>query len=56
MVKIRLEGVLEEVEKAVPKLQKSFRILNVTDPYQNRNQSKYVRVYVDVELKKGGDE
>lgn len=55
MIKIRLEGLLEEINKALPNIEKTFRVLNVTDPYQNRNNSKYVRVYIDVELKKGGD-
>lgn len=50
MIKIRLEGLPDEVEKAVADLMNAFRVLSVSEPYNNRRGSLYVRRYVDVEL------
>ena len=51
MVKIRLHGMLEEVEQAQEKLKKFFNINSISAPYHDRGNSKYVRIYVDAELK-----
>ena len=48
MVKIRLEGKIDEIEKTVRTLGKSFSILSQSKPYKNRN-SVYYRVYLDIE-------
>ena len=48
MVKIRIEGKIEEVEKTVRTLGKSFCILSQSKPYKNR-KSVYYRVYLDME-------
>ena len=48
MVKIRLEGKIDEIEKTVRTMRKSFSILSQSEPYKNRN-SVYYRVYLDIE-------
>ncbi len=51
MIKIRVEGEPNEVEKFVRLLEKKdVRILSESDDYKNRN-SVYVRRYVDVDIK-----
>lgn len=51
MIKIRLWGKLEELEQSKEELQKSFKVLFVSQPYKDRGKSEYYRVYVEVELK-----
>ena len=51
MLKIRLEGLPEEVEAATLKLHEVYDVLSISKPYPNRN-SKMIRIYVDMELKK----
>lgn len=51
MVKIRLWGLLEDIELAKQELEKNFRVLSVSCPYKDRGESEYYRLYVDVELK-----
>lgn len=53
MMKIRLVGTKEETEKAVKALQasESFRILEISDFYANRNGSLLGRVYVDTDIR-----
>ena len=48
MIKIRITGLPDEVERFLEKLSKHFIILNETKPCKNSN-SKFVRKYVDVE-------
>ena len=50
MIKIRLEGEPEEINKAIENIEDSFKILNQSEPYANRSRSKYYRVYLDVEI------
>lgn len=52
MVKIRLEGLPDEVENLLVKVRKDFNILQESNQYPNRN-SKYIRVYLDVECNTG---
>ena len=52
MIKIRLEGLPEEIEKAAEKLSNSFRILQQSEPYLNKGKSVFARIYIDAELKK----
>ena len=47
MIKIRLEGEKEEIEQAASLLSVTFKILNESQPYPNRGNSLYYRVYVD---------
>jgi hypothetical protein len=48
MVKIRITGLPDEVERFLDKFRKHFFILNETKPCKNSN-SKFVRKYVDVQ-------
>ena len=51
MLKIRIEGLPQEVKTAAIELRKVYDVLSASKEYPNRN-SEYVRVYVDIELKK----
>lgn len=50
MLKIRIEGLPEKVEKYLEAFRKKNTVLQESKTYKNRN-SKYVRVYLDVETK-----
>jgi hypothetical protein len=50
MVKIRLEGTLEECQQVAPRLAEVFEVVSVSDPYPNRGRSRVVRVYVEIRL------
>ena len=50
MIKVRLEGLPEDVKKYLEKLKKNDRALQESKPYKNRN-SEYVRVYLDIDPK-----
>ena len=52
MIKIKLEGLPEEIEEAAEKLGNSFKILQQSEPYRNNGKSVYARIYIDAELKK----
>ncbi|EGK10213.1 MAG: DUF3970 family protein [Firmicutes bacterium] len=47
MVKIRVMGDRKKVEETVERLGKVFQVMNVSEPYQNRN-NEMVRTYVEV--------
>lgn len=51
MVKIRLHGTAEEVRHATREIKERFNVLNVSDPYADRGDSLYSRVYIDAETK-----
>ena len=48
MVKLRVEGLPEEVEEKLKVLRLKFRVLSESGQYKNRN-SEYVRVYIEAE-------
>lgn len=52
MVKVRIEGLPEEVEKFTEQLEKDekYEFLQKSENYPNRN-SVYIRKYVDIRLK-----
>ena len=52
MVKVRIEGLPEEVEKFTEQLEKDekYEFLQKSETYPNRN-SEYVRRYVEIRLK-----
>lgn len=52
MVKVRLQGLPDEVKEAAERLKERFNILEESSDYQNRN-SQYIRVYMDVDFDKG---
>lgn len=52
MVKLRVQGLPEEVEEFVKNFKNNgYRILQQSGEYKNRN-SEYVRVYIETEPKK----
>ena len=55
MVKIWVQGTSEETKEAIEILKNSFEILQISNEYKNRN-SEYVRIYVDITIKKGQEE
>ena len=48
MVKMRLEGLPQDVERALQSIRMCFHVLEESTPYPNRPPSKFVRVYVSV--------
>ena len=55
MVKIRLQGLPDDVQRLIEMLRTceavgDLLLLSVSDPYPNRGDSKYVRVYVDASV------
>ena len=48
MIKIRLQGKKEDIEKSIPKIAKNFKILSESECYRNRN-SEFYRLYLEVE-------
>lgn len=51
MVKVRIEGLPEEVEKFTEQLKKDgYEFLQKSENYPNKN-SQYVRKYVEIRLK-----
>lgn len=51
MVKIRLHGTKEDIEKSREVLKNNFDILSESGLYKDRN-SLYYRMYLDCEIKK----
>lgn len=51
-VKIRLQGLPEDVEKALESLKNTFVIHSISEPYKNRD-GEYVRIYIDAEPDNG---
>jgi len=51
MIKIRIQGQLEDLQKAIKDLEQVIDIIEVSRPYQNRAPSRLVRVYIDAEIK-----
>ena len=51
MVKIRLHGTAEEISQAISVIKENFNILNKSDAYADRGESRYSRVYIDAEVK-----
>ena len=49
MLKIRGQGLPEEVREFADALERTGRVLERSEPYSNRGESRYVRVYIDAE-------
>ena len=49
MVKIRLMGTLEDLERFVADLSTHYHLLEVSEPYKNRGNSELYRLYVTVQ-------
>ena len=52
MIKIRLHGPKDEIDNALTQLKMlpSIKILSESEPYADRGNSEYSRVYVDAEI------
>lgn len=54
MLKIRITFDIKnkkELDAAIRKIEKHFRVINKSDVYNNRKKSDYARVYIDIENK-----
>ncbi len=51
MLKIRFEGLMDDVQDGAEIIRDNFDILNASKVYPNR-YGRYVRIYLDVDLKK----
>jgi hypothetical protein len=49
VVKVRLEGLPEDVETALVELEVNHTLLSVSKLYENRN-SEYVRLYIEMKI------
>ena len=49
MLKIRVQGLPEEVREFADALERTGCVLERSEPYANRGSSRYVRVYIDAE-------
>lgn len=62
MVKVRLQGLPDEVATIAEAMEAVGCVMERSKPYANRGSSRYVRVYMDCtmpeepELARGGDE
>ena len=55
MIKIRLQGKKEDIEKSIPKIAKNFIILSESEYYKNRN-SEFYRLYLELEVEEQKEE
>lgn len=52
MVRVRLEGLPDEVQRIGDVMQAAGCVLERSREYSNRGESRYVRVYLDCDLPK----
>ncbi len=50
MLKLRIQGIPEEVKAFCDALEDTGCVLERSDQYANRGKSQYVRVYMDVDV------
>ena len=50
MVKVRLQGLPDEVKEVADAMEAVGCVLERSEPYANRGSSRYVRVYLDCAL------
>lgn len=53
MVRVRLEGLPDEVQRIAGAMQAAGCVLERSREYPNRGESRYVRVYLDGDLPEG---
>ncbi|CAI3223949.1 conserved hypothetical protein [Clostridium neonatale] len=53
MIKIRMEGILEDIKKVTKIFENSIeiKVLSESEPYKNRGSNDYYRVYIDADFK-----
>ncbi|MGM9533714.1 MAG: DUF3970 family protein [Intestinibacter sp.] len=50
MLKVRITySSKKELDKALKKLQKEFRVLSISKEYKGRGKSQYSNIYLDIE-------
>lgn len=49
MIKVRLHGTKEKIEEFKNQLANDYELLNVSEAYQDKGESKYWRLYIDLE-------
>ena len=47
MIKLRVEGIPEEVDEFIAQVEMNCEVLAKSSPHKNRGESRYVRVYLD---------
>lgn len=55
MIKIRLHGTQEEINRAKLVISENFIILSISESYPDRGASVYCRVYMDCAIKNTPD-
>lgn len=53
MVRVRLEGLPDEVQRIADAMQTAGCVLERSREHSNRGESRYVRVYLDCDLPEG---
>ena len=48
MIKIRLHGLLDELNELVEDMKKKYEVLQVSEPYKDRGDSAFYRIYVTI--------
>lgn len=56
MLKLRVQGLPREVDSFASALERSGMVLERSEPYDNRGASRYVRVYLEVEVPSSSSE
>ena len=51
MLKIRIQGLPKEVERFIEDFKEKYEVLEVSDQYENRGSSEFVRVYITIKSK-----
>lgn len=53
MIKVRVEGILEDIKKVAEVFESSegIQVLSESEPYKNRGNNNFFRVYIDAEIK-----
>ena len=46
MIKMRLQGLESDLMKMIEDMKSKYEVLEVSEPYPNRGESKLVRIYV----------
>jgi hypothetical protein len=50
MVKIRLHGLLNDVKLIAENMKLNYNVVDVSEPYKDRGESKFYRIYVTISL------
>ena len=55
LIKVRIEGELKEINKGAMIFQNSkpINILSKSEPYKNRGNNSFYRIYIDADINEG---